>query len=95
MWNSIKWFAHVKKYDTNFIPLVQCTGPIKSSSTNSFIMMFNTTGKTDVDQYPAAVSLSLPGSGSGTTLAVFHTLVNLPFEIDSLESMGAVLAAVY
>ena len=47
--------------------------------------------------YPAAVSFSLPGFGIGTTLAVFHSLGNLPLEIDrliSLEMIGAVLSAV-
>ena len=44
-------------------------------------MIFDATGKIDIGLYPATVSLPLPGFGIGTTLAVFHSLGNLPFEI--------------
>ena len=45
-------------------------------------MIFDVTGKTNIGLYPATVSLPLPGFGIGTTLAVFQSLGNLPFEID-------------
>ena len=60
-------------------------------------MIFDAIGKIEMGLYPAVVSFSLPGLGIGTTLAVFHSLGNLPLEIDmliSLESIGAVLSAV-
>ena len=52
------------------------------------------TGRTEIGLYPDVL---FPGFGTGATLATFHSLGNLPVEIDKLirvESGKAILIAV-
>ena len=41
------------------------------------------TGRTEIGLYPDVLFLFFPGFGTGATQATFHSLGNLPVEIDN------------